>query len=1021
MMNIYKIVFPVPLMNILLKLTYGVQGILFLVGIHLLAFESFAQQQIKGYVYDKYNNPIESVTINKDGKQTQTDSVGAFTLSLSVGDVLILKKKDFLDQEYKYRGEKNIQISLIKDLAKSQVNIAYGKQEFRELTAAISSITGEDLYDIQVQNLSTAINGRLNGLTVQQASSEPGSEFPSFNIRGLGSYSGSNNPLIYVDGFESTYDHLLSLEIETINVFKDAAALAPFGIRGANGVIWATTKRGTVGKTRIALQTRTGVSRPTQLPSFLDAYDYARLYNEAQSNDRGRVWTPLYSEADLNAYRNGSDPLFRPNINWYNEVLKEQVPNFETNLSFNGGTNTVKYFVILGALNTPKLFKDNPFEKDRLEKTGATNRYNFRSNVDVNLNKVFDVSVDIGGAILDRSFPNYDNFFSLLAATPPNVYAPINPDGSWGGNSIYPNNPVASLFALGQRNTNARTLQTNFTLREKLDMVLPGLSLNQSISFLSYFQGNYNYVRNYARFSPVKDPLTNQISYTQFGNNTPYSINESQYSQYRRNSYAVGADYEKQFGENKLTSMLTYRYSNFITGGNNVPFTTAGLAGRFAYNYANTYFAEFNYAYNGSDNFAKGNRYGFFPAISGGWLISNESFLKNSKAINFLKLRASAGIVGNDDIAGSRFLYQGYYPTGPNYILGNNGTASVGTRREGVIGNPDISWEKSYMYNAGIDARFFNHQLQVSADYFFNRRKDILSTRGATAPSILGIGLPFENLGETTVKGLEIGINYTKKISSFEYYFGSNFSFARSKIINQEEIIRSQPYLYRTGQPVGQPFGLTAIGFFQSQEEIDDPNTPRQLFGPVQPGDVRYKDQNKDGFINEDDETALGYSATPEISGSFNLGLKYKGFDIDALLYGVANRTLYLNGPQFWAFVNNSQVPAFAEGRWAYYPDQGIDTRATATYPRLTLANSDNNFRSSTLWRKSGDFLRLRNLEFGYTVPRSAISKFKIEGIRLYLSATNLLTFSGSDDYDPEFPTGYPLMKNYQFGLNVRF
>ncbi len=1020
MMNLYKILFQISVMVNFLKLANRISGFL-LIAFTTNAIDSFAQQQVKGYVYDQDRNPVANVMIRTGNSETQTDSLGTFTLSLSEGDVLTLQKTDFLNQKFMYKGDRTVEIIIIKDPAKKHISVAYGQQGFHELTAAVSSITGEALFNTQVQNLTTAINGRLNGLTLQQTSAEPGSEFPVFNIRGLGSYNNNNAPLIYVDGFESTFESLLALEIETVNVFKDAAALAPFGIRGANGVIWITTKRGSVGKTRISLQTRTGISSPVQMPDFLDAYDYGRLYNEAQSNDRGRVWTPLYSEADLNAYRDGSDPIFRPDINWYNEVLKDQVPNFETNLSFNGGTSAVKYFVMIGYLHTPKLFKDNPFQKDRLEKTGSTNRYNFRSNVDVALNKVFDVSVDIGGAILDRSFPNYDNFFGLLASTPPNVYAPINPDDSWGGNAIYPNNPVASLFALGQRNTNARTLQTNFTLREKLDLIVPGLALNQSISFLTWAEGNYNYVRNYARFTPVRNPLTKEITYTQFGNNTPYSINENQYSQYRRNSYAAGADYAKQFGENKFTSMLTFRYSDYVVSGNNVPFTHAGLAGRFAYGYAATYFAEFNYAYNGSDNFARGNRYGFFPAISGGWLVSNESFLKNSKIINFLKLRASAGIAGNDDIGGNRFLYQGYYPTGSNYFLGNTGATGVSTRREGVIGNPDISWEKNYMYNTGIDARFFKDQLQVSTDYFFNRRKGILSTREATAPGIVGIGLPFENLGETTTKGVELGINYTKRNSRFEYYAGGNVSFARSKIINQEEIIRSQPYLYRTGRAVGQPFGLTAVGLFQSQAEIDHPNTPRQLFGPVQPGDVRYKDQNNDGFINEDDETALGYSVTPEISGSFSFGTKYKGFDIDVALYGVANRTLYLSGSQFWAFVNNSQVPAMAEERWAYYPNQGIDTRATATYPRLTLANNDNNFRSSTLWRKSGDFLKLRNVEFGYTIPQPAVSKFKIEGIRVYLSATNLLTFSDSNDYDPEFPTGYPLMKNFQFGLNVRF
>ena len=995
----------------------------FLIFMLLSSVSVFAQTQVTGSVVDQTDNSVMGADIFNGRTHVSTDSLGVFKISLDIGDNLSISKNGFYTLTRAYKSSQSLNITLQQNAGLQEVNLAYGTQSQDNVTGAISSVSGDELYKTQTQNLTSAINGRLNGLTVSSLQSEPGSEFPVLNIRGLGSYNNNNTPLVFVDGFEAPYETLSAVEIATINVFKDAVALAPFGIRGANGVIWVTTKRGQVGKTRINFKARTGVSQPLQLPNFVDSYNYASLYNEALSNDNGRVWSPQYNQADLTAYKNGSDPIFHPNINWYDEVLKRSIPNYEGNLTFDGGSKTVKYFIALGYLNTPKLFKDNggALEK-RLKNTGAANRYNFRSNVDVTLNKVFDASINLGGSIQDRSFPNYGNYFDLLATTPPNVYAPINPDGSYGGNAIYPNNPVASLYALGQRNSNARTLQTNFKLKEKLNMIIPGLSLNQEVSFLSYFQGNYNYERNYARFSPILDPVTNQISYNKLGNDTPYSINENEYNGYNRDNYSIQADYQRTFGLNSFQGMINYRLSKFVAGGNNVPFVSAGFAGRLSYAHDEKYLAEFDFAYNGSDNFVKGKRYGFFPAVSLGWVLSKENFLKDNKSLNFLKIRSSIGLVGNDQIGGGRFLYQGYYYGGPTVILGNNGNTGFGTIREGVIGNNDITWEKTLMFNLGIEARFLNNQLQFSADFFRNQRSDILSTRSATASGVLGIDLPFENLGKTSTNGLEVSLNYSSPLNrEFTYYIAGNVSYARSKILNQEEVIRSQPYLSRTGKPVGQPFGLTAIGFFQSQAEIDDPKTPVPLFGPVQPGDIRYKDQNNDGFINEDDETAIGFDDVPQISGSLTLGTQYKGFDLMGSFYGTADRSLYLGGAYFWAFYNNGQVPVAAEGRWAYYPDQGIDTRATATYPRVTLSNSDNNFRQSTFWIKNGSFLRLKNLEFGYTVPKNTVTKFKIESIRLYLSATNLFTFSALGGNDPEFPVGYPLMKNYQVGLNVKF
>ncbi len=914
-------------------------------------------------------------------------------------------------------------VSVKKDSVNSNTLVAidrpFGKREKSLVSASISSVAGERITSFPVQTLDQSLPGLIPGLTVIGTGFEPGRESSILRIRGQHSYQ-NNEPLVFVDGLEATMDQLSVYEVDRISVFKDAASLAPFGMRGANGVIWVTTKRGNQDRMVIDFNSRSGISKPIGLPSFVGSYDYARLFNEAVSNDMG-VWSPRYSATELEKYQTDSDPLFYPNVDWQKEVLKDYTINNETNLSFRGSVSRMKYFVMMGYLSTPKLFKKSD-EDGNLSDKSSTRRFNIRSNIDVAINKIFDASISIGGSIVDNARPNVGSVWGAIAATPPNAYQPKNPDGSWSGNSTYMDNPAGAVFGLGRLSNSDRRIQTIFTLQENLGQFVPDLTLRQSIGFDNMNSATYNATQNYARFFPRINEA-GDTTYVQYGNNVAYTTAQGSPTQFWRVAYQAEANYTKNINKHKFSTSLNYRFRQLYNTIENPPFNDLAIFGNINYDYDKKYFSDVTVAYSGSENFAPGKRFGLFPAFSVGWNISEESFMKNISWINYLKIKGSVGTVGNSDIGAWRFLYQGYYPAGSNYILANSGTRSVATLIEGAIGSKNATWEKSTIVNLGVETNAFDNKLDFAAEVFYEKRSDILTRREASTFAVSGIGAPYENIGKVENKGFEISGSWNDRGGAVKYGVSTVFSMARNKIKYQDEIVRSADYLYRTGNPIGQVFALEATGLFQSIEEINNSSTPLHTFGPVQPGDIRYKDQNNDGIINEDDMIAVGYANNiPEITGSLGGWISYKRFDMNFLFSGMANRTLYITGNNLWAFSNDGQVPELALNRWVYYPEQGLDTRNTATYPRLSASGSLNNDRISTFWLKNGNFLRLRNVEIGYTFPLKQKTENGISKLRLYVSGINLLTFSKLGNWDPEaFPGTYPITPSAYLGINVTF
>ncbi|MFV0593993.1 MAG: SusC/RagA family TonB-linked outer membrane protein [Draconibacterium sp.] len=888
-------------------------------------------------------------------------------------------------------------------------------------TVSQSSAKGEDLLKLPGANISNSLFGLLPGLTVIQGAGEPGSDAACMTIRGLGSY---NYPdlVVFVDGYQvdfSYFQYLSPSEIESVSIFKDAAALAPLGMRGAHGVLWVNTKKGTPGKPVVGIELQTSWQQPTTLSKPLSATEYAGLYNEAYSNDLGEYQEFYNIPGDITS-----------NTDWYNRVLKNSTPFHRADVTVKGGSSTTKYFVLMGYMRNNGLYD---VENNDTHSNAKFEQFNIRTNLDFELFKIFEGRVNIGGRTEDRSYPNFDgnSLWQNMARYPNIIYDPVNTDGSYPGTTTHPDNPYASVDALGINTMHDRTLMTNFDLKEKLDFILPGLYLNQGVSFSTWTRGTRNVTRNYARIidgePQTPDQNTNYEIYDDYGTN-----------QWNRLQFKVGAGYAKTFDQSELTAAVTYLQNVYSIDANlngaagvNNDYAFQNIGGRIHYDWNSRYIAEFGFSVSGSDNYAEGNRFGFYPALSVGWNIFNEKYTANSPDINLLKVRASAGTTGNDAYNGGRYLYQKYYSSlgGGGFATGNGEPAWHGNLGLSYVPNPDIFAEKSTKYNLGIDARFFN-SLDVTVDLFNDKHTGIV-TPDHKLLDVFGATPPYSNIGEVTNRGFELSANYTARIGDLGISVGANVSYAKNKIDYMAEYNALSERSSQTGKSIGTMFGYEAIGFYDvtdfDTEGNLNANLPQPVFGAVMPGDIKYRDINNDTKIDEFDQVEIGNGFLPDLSYAGHFGFDYKGFDLEFLLQGISGRDVnLLNDARLKtvAFENNGNVYEMAKNRWAYYPEQGIDTRATASYPRLSLQGNNNNYQPSTQWVESADYLRVRYIEFGYSFAVNTIKAVGLSHARIYLNASNPFTLSSlmSDyDLDPEVLSGYPAMKSYTLGLSLKF
>lgn len=908
----------------------------------------------------------------------------------------------------------------------SRVDLGLRSEKAWRTTGAVFTLTGEELTRMSAGNLLNTLQGRIPGLTVATGSGEPGYDNPTLYVRGQSSWNiAGNRVAIYLDGFPVDLNGVSSLsvyEIESVTLLKDATALSIYGLESGAGVLSIRTKRGTnSGKTGISVNGRYGILSPIELPKVLNAFDYVTAYNQALQNDGLPV---KYKNPDL--YKSANDPV-HPNVDWYQQLLNKTSVIQDYNLAFRGGGTRARYYVIGNYTNFEGIYKNAAAIAKDFGTNAEYTKLNLRANVELQLSNNLSVKANIVGVTEDRNTPagfTATNFFANLLRIPAAAFPVMNANGTWGNNSVYNFNPQQLLQRNGVYSSHARTLQTNFAVREKLDGLVKGLSFNGAISFSNLYIGvyqktftvpSYEIIKN-ANDSAVRDAAGN-ITYKTIGA-VSQAISDGGNEHWNRTTFQAGLDYDNSFGKHTITGMVQARRQEYLHDGQVYAVRTQGLLGSMTYDYDKKYIADVSASYNGSADYQAGHRYGFFPAIGLGWVASNEDFLKANKTINFLKVRASYGITGNMN-EDYRFLYERWGVSGGGWIVGTGNTGVAG-RTEGAYANTDFRWEQKSILNLGVDVKLWD-KLTATVDVFNENRSGILETPSGI-PDFTGFNLASTNTGKVNNKGLEAALSFNEKQQSFEYYVGASVAFARNKITARSEDVQPLDNLYTKGFRLGQFKGLINNGFYQ-QADFDGngnllPNIPRSSFTSVKPGDLKFVDQDGNGIINDYDRVPVDYAKLPEITVGFNIGFKMGGFDVDAYAQGVLHRTVSLLDDAYnytHPLVNNNNITAFSTNSWT------PQNTTTATTPRLSTLSNENNNRASDFWLRNGNFLKIRSIEVGYTLPRKSFFK-KIEAVRFFANGTNLFTWDKMEGLEAErLSMGYPLMKTVSFGIRGKF
>lgn len=1005
---------------------------------------TFAQTAtVSGGVKDDTGEPVIGAGVLVKGTTlgTITDIDGHFSFRADdLNGVLVVSFVGMETQEIPMKGKGTFDIVLKSSntlLEEVQV-VAYGAQKKVTLTGSISSVNTDELLKVPTASIGNMLSGVLSGVSSIQSSGQPGGDDPDVFIRGISTLNTMNaKPLYLVDGVERSFFQIDPNEVENITILKDASSTAVFGVRGANGVIIVTTKRGKEGKAKINASFSYGIQTPTRMPEFVNSYDYATFLNEAYTND-GK--DPKFTPEAVEAFRTHSNPIIYPDTDWMELLFKSSAPQTQGNVNISGGTERVRYFISMGMLDQKGFFKNHD---TRYDANFNFNRYNYRANLDIDFTKTTLVAINMGGRVEKRNFPRSGDdinqlFRRIYWATP--FSGPGIVDGKWiKGNSQYLpvglSDGLGNIYGRGYGSKTTNVVNLDLALTQKLDFVTKGLQFKIKVAYNSGYDHTKERATSIESYQPwyrkdvtwMEHPAgsdPNEVVYIQDGEAGLISYAESFGKS--RDWYAEASfDWKRDFGLHHLSALALYNQSKTYYPDSDypgIPRGYVGLVGRVTYDYDNKYLIEGNVGYNGSENFAPGNRYGFFPAVSGGWVLTQEEFLKDNPVVNFLKIRASYGIVGNDRYHPygtgfmDRFLYlPNSYFIGSGYQFGTGTSWSPGAY-EKSFGNSGLSWEKSAKQNYGIDFSLFNQKLSGSIDYFYEKRTDILA-KASTDPIIHAMSLPVLNLGIVSNKGVELNLKWNHKINSFRYWTNLNVSYAKNKIVYQDEVPSEYTYTLKTGHPVGQPFGLKVRGFYyEGMEDVADHSYV------LKEGDVVYEDLNHDGKIDDNDKTAIGYPSYPLLNAGLTLGFEYKGFDFSMLWVGATKTSRVLEEtfrkPLGETYGRSLMSHQFTD-RWT------PETAATAKLPRATIDGVKNNYRDSELWVKDASYLRLKNIEIGYNFRLPFMPKIGMEKMRVFMTGYNLLTFDKLKISDPESMSSgvpqYPVMRVINFGLNVSF
>ena len=1030
----------------------------------------FAQNlTVEGTVLDESGEPLIGVSVLVQGQGTGgiTDIDGHFRIqNVKQGTKLEFSYVGYLTQVQVVKG-RSMSITMQPDTKTLEevVVIAYGQQKKVTITGAVSAVGGDELLKAPVANVANALQGKLPGISVVQHSGMPGDDAPTIRVRGTGSLNDAT-PLVLVDGVERPFGQLDPNEIADISILKDASATAVFGVRGANGVILVTTKRGAPGKASVTVSASAAVQQISQFVDFADSHTYGKLWNYTAITDALPMsqWPGTTNIANYNDYANtgikfsqdvmehfrkGDMPTTFPNTDWIDYMMKNAAWQEQVNVNVSGGTEKVRYFVSAGFLNQNSLFKT--FSKND-DETFKFNRFNYRANLDINVSKYSQLALTLGGRVQNRTTMGGGEGFIfryLQGATP---YAGVGVDGE-GRHIIadsnivgkYDRDALSNYYDLGYQNESTNAL--NLDLQYKLDMsfITPGLDFKIKGSYNTDYTARKNRQNGFGTGVTYVATLVDGKEVLRKENITwPLPYSEAKWG--NRNWYAEASfNYSRKFGKHNVGALLLYNQSktyypwdsdNSIYQG--IPKGYVGLVGRVTYDYDTRYMVDFNIGYNGSENFAEGKRYGTFPSFSVGWIPSSEKFWEPiKKYIGYLKIRGSWGKVGNDNTNGARFLYlpgawqfyTGTMTSNPDARGANFGTSGTWLQavKELTAGNPNVTWETASKFNVGVDAAFINDRLTVNFDMFWEDRKDILVSNGSLLPAVTSLPSSYVNEGRVKNHGYELTLKWADQIGDFRYQISPSIAFARNKVIEMLEVPPMYDYLSRTGLPVGQPFGYELFEFFnegtaQRYKEAYGVDMPNQNI-ELKYGDAVFVDLNGDGIVDQNDQKPLGYTDNPEITWSVNASLNWKGLDFSMLWIGADNVSRSLNGyfrDQFGSTNTSALVQWVAENSWT-------EDNPGAILPRISFNNRTHNNRDSRAWMINAKYVRLKNVEIGYTINKPKLVPL-LNYVRFYVSGQNLLTFADFKGNDPEAPgTGldlgmrYPMTRVYNFGVQVNF
>lgn len=1002
-----------------------------------------ADQQIgiTGYIRGLDGLPLPGVTVVIVGtkKSTASDLDGKYSIAAKKGDVLRFSYIGMKTIDITVRDKITIDVVLEDDISSLNevVVVGFGKQKKLALTGAVSTVNLEDMKSNPTSSMSNALAGNVAGVMGMMQSGQPGKNISEFWIRGISTFGGGSNPLVLIDNIERSLNELNIEDVKTITVLKDAAETAMYGSRGANGVILITTKRGSDGKINIDFKDEFIYNSRTFTPDFVDGVTYANLLNESRiTRNEGLIYQP----EELEILRLGLDPDLYPNVNWKEKLLKDGAMTYRANLNMSGGGPTSRYFVSGSYINEGGMYKSDESLKDDYDTNANFKRWNYRLNADFDVSKTTIVKVGVAGSLSKRNSPGIgDGEFwgSLFGYTPirtPILYSNGYVPAIGTGNQT---NPWVMATQTGYNENWVNNVQTNVTIEKDLNSITEGLHMR---SIVGYDIQNANNIERRKwpeqwRAGRARDE-NGDLVFTHISD--PVELSQSSSSSGNRlEFYDLMFNYDRGFGSHNVGAAVRLTRDQFVQTvnlGNDIKNGIArknqGVSGRVLYNWENRYFFNFNFGYTGSENFAPGKQYGFFPAISGAWNIAGEKFMKDHLSwIKMLKIRYSYGKAGNDQLGGGErfpYLYTISEVPGGGYQYADFGSDRYyGGMIYSQVASTNVTWEVATKQNLGFDIE--TEGFSANLDLFKEERTGIYMARNFL-PGMVGLeSTPRANVGVVKSSGFDGRFQYTKKLGEINVTTRGNITYSKNEIVEKDEENNVYGYQNEEGYRIDQSKGLIALGLFKDYDDIR--NSPRQVFGKYQPGDLKYKDVNGDGIVDDGDRVAIGATRRPNLVYGLGASANWRGFSLGVHFQGAGKSTFSTYGKTVQAFSEGEwgQVMkgVMGDNRWISADISGDPSteNPNASYPRLSYGANPNNFRESTFWLRDGRYLRLKTIDIGYNLPKSVATKLRVENIRLYLMGSNLVTWSKFKLWDPELATprgeDYPPAKSFTMGISL--